>query len=722
MKKDRIHMIEHRIYGIGNPVFVLRAILETNDYEVEIFVDGVKREFETLPSLTINGIHFECKIEKTSKVIETYLIIDDKRELLCTNKNSVYTRIFSKVRKYFEKITNFIFGILKKIRKLVYLGYKAIRLLWREHHFIVSPTVMKKYYADLKYKLNTLDADYYDPGTQQEYIKWLDENKSVEVVEEFAYNPLISILIPVYNIKRKYLSECIESILSQTYKNFEVCLVDDCSTLQETKETLEYYAAKDDRIKVKFRSENGHISQATNDALEMAKGEFVALMDNDDLLTNNALYENVKVLNNNKELDLIYSDEDKIDINGVRRDPHFKADFSPDTLLSHNYICHFAVLRKSIMIEIGGEEVGLEGAQDFDLFLKFTEKTNKIHHIDKILYHWRMIPGSTAATIDSKSYALEKGVKSIENAMKRRGISAKVSVHKDVPCYKVEYLYSEEPSITIIIPTKDYADVLEDCLVSIYKHTKYSNYEIIVVNNDSVNNETFELFEKYKKMHKNFRVIDANFEFNYSKLNNLAANEAKGDYLVLLNNDTTVISEDWLSQMVGYAMQDHIGAVGPKLLYPDGTVQHGGVVMGVGGIANHAFLEADRFNPGLYARLSVAHNYAAVTAACLMVSKEKFFEVGCLDENLMVAYNDIDFNLRLLEKGYYNVFVPQVELYHHESKSRGLDTTKEKYQRYLKEQYYMNHKWESIIKRDPFYNSNFSKKISFKLDVRRNES
>ena len=448
----------------------------------------------------------------------------------------------------------------------------------------------------------------------------------------------------------------------------------------------------------------------------MAKGEFCALVDNDDVLAPNALYEVVKVLNKDKKLDLIYSDEDKLNKYGRRCYPHFKPDWSPDTLLSLNYICHLAVLRRNIMNEIGGFTVGLEGAQDYDLFLRFTEKTNKIYHISKILYHWRMVEGSTSMNINNKDYANDKGKIALENAMKRRNIAATVEYDKKSTYYRIKYIIEKEPKVSIIIPTKDFASTLENCLKSVYEKTTYKNYEIIVVNNNSTEEKTFKLFDKYKKKYDNFRVLDANIEFNYSKINNMAVEIAKGDYIVLLNNDTEVITPEWLTIMIGYAMQPHVGAVGAKLLYPDSTVQHAGVILGLGGVASHAYIGARRDQVGLYGRLRVPYDYAAVTAACLAVSKKKFEEVGGLEEDLMVAYNDMDFNIKLLEKGYYNVLTPQAQLFHYESKSRGLDTTTEKYKRFLKEADYMNTKWEKQINDDRFYNDNYSKKGWFVLD------
>ncbi|MCI8575317.1 MAG: glycosyltransferase family 2 protein, partial [Bacilli bacterium] len=549
-----------------------------------------------------------------------------------------------------------------------------------------------------------------------EYNKWLKQNETFSEESELSYNPLISLLIPVYNIGRAYLSECIDSLLNQTYQNFEIILVDDCSTKEETKETLKEYEKKDSRIIVKYRKKNGHISATTNDALKLAKGEFVGLVDNDDTLDKHALYEVVKVLNENKKIDMIYSDEDKINLKGERCDPNFKSDFAPDSLLSSNYICHFTVLRKSIMDKIGGFRIGYEGAQDYDLFLRFTEQTNNIYHIPKILYHWRMVEGSTSMVIDNKSYALEKGKLALEDALKRRKIKGTVNISDNCPYYQIEYEVPKNAKVSIIIPTKDHADITENCLKSIYEKTTYTNFEIILVNNNSSEKDLFDLLEKYKKEHDNFQVVDANFEFNYSKINNLAEKKATGDYILLLNNDVEVITPDWLEKMLGYASQKHIGAVGVKLLYPDETVQHGGVVLGLGGVAAHVFLNSPRDALVWGGRLSVPYNYSAVTAACLLIERKKWNEVKGLEEDLKVAFNDVDFNLKLLKKGYYNVFLPTVELYHHESKSRGLDNTTEKYKRFVSEVNYMTEKWEKELMNDRFYNPNYSLLKDYVLD------
>ena len=593
---------------------------------------------------------------------------------------------------------------------------RGTRNLWIKYHFIVPPKLWKKY-AKLLWAI--LWEGKYAPFWPVEdvagYNEWLKHNEKFEEVKKLDYQPLISVLVPVYNVNAEYLRECIESVLSQTYTNFELCLVDDASTKKETLDVLKEYE-KNKKVRVKYRKENGHISKTSNDALKMAKGEFIALLDNDDLLAENALYEVVKVLNDNKKLDFVYSDEDKINLDGKRSDPHFKPDYSPDTLLSLNYICHLSVIRTELVRKVGGFTVGLEGAQDHDLFLRVVEKTKNIYHIHKVLYHWRMIPGSTSLKLDNKDYAADNGKLAIEAALKRRGLNAHVEKDEPSTYYKVIYDFKKEPLVTILIPAKDHADVTAKCLKTIFEKTTYENFEIILIDNGSTEKKSLDLFEKYKKEHKNFKVLRKDIEFNYSKLNNLAAKEAKGEYLVLLNNDTEVITPNWLSYLVGYAAQPHVGAVGAKLIYPDDTLQHAGVILGLGGVASHAYIGETRDALGLYGRLRVPYDYSAVTAACLCLSKKKFEEVGGLEEDLRVAYNDMDLNLKLLKSGYYNVFLPMVELYHYESKSRGLDTASEKYKRFMEESDYMWVKWCDMLENDRFYNKNFAKRAWFALD------
>lgn len=719
-----INVRDAHVHGIINPAFIMRGNCDLKKYSLEAIVDGQKRRAQFNPDLATDNYELYLQLSDKDYKIEIYLIHDDKRELICTRVNTLFKRIKSKIRTLLQKICEGLSKFKTKIGLNIYAFGKEFKFIVKNYHCILTPSRLKESWQRIKQTKRNRAKNFglINFFNQKEYLEWLAKVElPIEENPHFEYNPLISICIPVYNVERKYLSECIDSILNQTYENFEICLSNDCSTLLETIDTLNEYEQKDKRIKVYHRKENGHISRATNDALNMAIGEFIGLMDNDDILARNALAECVKVLNENKNLDFIYTDEDKMDMNGLRCDPHFKSDYAPDTLLGSNYICHFEIIRKSLIDSIGGFRVGYEGAQDYDLFLRVLEQTTveKVYHIPKILYHWRKIEGSTAATIDSKGYAVERGRMAVEDALKRRNINGTVSIHPKVPYYLVSYGYSKEPLVSIIIPTRDYADITENCLKSIFEKTTYQNFEVIIMNNNSEKKETFELFNKYKQKYSNFRVIDANYEFNYSKINNQGVREAKGEYLVLLNNDTEIITPNWLEIMVGYAMQPHIGAVGAKLLYPDNTVQHAGIILGIGGIAQHCFIENPREDVGFYGRLSVPFNYSAVTAACLMISKEKYNEVNGLEETLQVAFNDVDFNLKLIDKGYYNICLNHVELYHHESKSRGDDTIdmkSEKYRRFVSEHDYMKDKWGYLLYSDRFYNPNLSLKKAFVLD------
>lgn len=649
--------------------------------------------------------------------IEVAVPMECKQLYITCNRGGSIERVYTLDVSFAFKFKILLLKFISIFSRSAIVFGRGMRFLWREHHMIIPPSLWKKYFLKFFSRVKERGEILWNPFIQDDYHKWINVFENNDILKVFEYNPLMSILIPVYNVEKKYLVECLESILNQTYQNFEVCLVDDCSTNEDTIQTLEAYKKKDKRIRVKRRTENGHISKASNDALEMAKGEFVCLVDNDDMIAVNALYENVELLNKHRDADFIYSDEDKLDIRGSRCDPHFKSDFAPDTLLGINYICHFVVLRTALVKSVGGFTVGLEGVQDHDLFLRISEQTKNIYHIPKILYHWRMIEGSTSMTISNKGYAVSKGIQAIENALKRRNVSARIQSIDESTVYRVEYNYNEEPSVSIIIPTRDFADITEICLKSVFELTEYTNYEVVIVDNNSVNQETFDLFKKYQAQYDNFRVVKADMDFNYSAINNLAVATCTSDVIVLLNNDTEVITSNWLKLLASYAIQEHIGAVGPKLLYPDMTIQHGGVLLGLGNaVAAHAFISHPRDDEGVYGRLKIPYNYSAVTAACLAVERKKYLQVNGLEERLKVAYNDIDFNLKLLEAGYFNLFIPQVELIHYESKSRGLDSTSEKYKQFINENNYMYEKWTRYIENDPYYNYNFSKMGVYMLD------
>ena len=465
---------------------------------------------------------------------------------------------------------------------------------------------------------------------QASYPNWLARNEVLDIeamtqeIATFHYQPKISIAMPVYNVEEKWLRLCIDSILNQVYTNWELCMADDASTDPNVKKILTEYQQLDERIRVVFREQNGHISEATNSALAIATGEFVALLDNDDELAINAFYEVVKVLNENPELDLIYSDEDKIDMDGNRSDPAFKPDWSPDLLLGTNYISHLGVYRRSVLEEIGGFRKGYEGSQDYDLVLRFTEKTTKerIKHIPKVLYYWRMLPTSTAVDQGSKGYAFEAGLRAVQDALVRRGINGHATHGAANGLYDVYYDIESEKLVSIIIPTKNgYKDV-QRCVSSIIEKTTYQNYEIIMADNGSTDPKMHELYAEFEQqLPSRFFVESIDIPFNFSTINNRAAKKAHGEYLLFLNNDTEVITENWLTLMVSFAQQERIGCVGAKLLYPNNTVQHAGVILGLGGVAGHGHYGYPHGDLGYFGRLAINVNYSAVTAACLLMKK-----------------------------------------------------------------------------------------------------
>jgi len=552
-----------------------------------------------------------------------------------------------------------------------------------------------------------------------DYQKYLEETelsgRDIKAIREqiagFEYKPLISIIMPVYNVPEVWLKKAIKSVQAQYYPKWELCLVDDASTEPHIRRVLQECANQDGRIRVHFRPQNGGIVKASNACLKMARGAYVGLLDNDDEIVPEALYEVVKTLQTSR-YDLIYSDEDKLEIDGSRTEPFFKPDFDQDLFLSNNYICHFSVLRRKIMEEVGGFREGTDGSQDYDLLLRFTDKKRQIHHIPKVLYHWRKIPGSSAARVDAKPYAYEAAKKALRDAIKRRGIKGDISDGLWTGSYRLRREILGNPLISIIIPFRDQVEVLKNCLDSIFAKTTWQNYEILLVNNASELLQTREYMREIEHCPR-VRLLHYNAPFNYSAINNFASIRAAGEYLVLLNNDTEVIEPDWLQNMLEQAQRPEVGAVGAKLLYPDDTIQHAGVVVGIGGTANHAFAHIHRDQHGYFGHLKVVRGYSAVTGACMMVRKTVFDEMDGLDEeNLAVSFNDVDFCLRLKEKGYLVIFTPFAMLYHHESLSRGYNVS-------FNEEYYLRRRHQGIFEKgDPYYNPNLSReRLDFSLKV-----
>lgn len=551
--------------------------------------------------------------------------------------------------------------------------------------------------------------------TQNAYFYWRKkyEIKPEEIeaqrAEHFSYEPQFSIVIPLFNTRPKFLKEMIDSIRNQTYSNWELCLADGTGEKSPLIPILKEYAAKDSRIRYEVLKENKGISENTNAAIRMAKGDFIVLADHDDIVPANALYECAKALNEDTSIDVIYSDEDKVDMNGKKYfEPHFKSDFNIDLLCSMNYICHLFVVKKELMEQVGMLRSEFDGAQDHDFILRCCEKAKNIHHIPKILYHWRCHIDSTAANPESKMYAFEAGKKAVAEHYKRIGVPAVVEHGQFYGMYRTKYQWKEQPLISILIPNKDHIEDLQKCMNSIEEKSTYKNYEFIIIENNSTEPETFDYYKEIEKK-ENVTVLYYKDEFNYSKINNFGVEHANGEYLLLLNNDTEIINPDCLAEMLGYCMREDVGIVGARLYYEDDTIQHAGVVLGFGGIAGHTFIGSSRYDNGYFSRIICAQDYSAVTAACMMTKKSLYQEVGGLTEEFRVAFNDIDYCMKVRETGKLVVYNPAAELYHYESKSRGLEDTPEKVERFNSEVARFIERWNKQLQAgDPYYNPNLS--------------
>lgn len=562
---------------------------------------------------------------------------------------------------------------------------------------------------------------------RRDYRAWVQRYDTLDLADAINYRarieslestqrPLISIIMPVYDAPEQWLIRAIESVRAQYYPNWELCIADDASPAPHVDAILRDYAKRDARIKTVRRTENGHISAASNSALQLATGDFVALLDHDDELTPHALAEVIFALEAQPDLEFIYSDEDKIDEAGMRSDPYFKPDWNPDLILGQNYTCHLSVFRRNRLSHIGGFREGYEGSQDWDLTLRATADLDaaKVHHIARVLYHWRAIPGSTAMTPEEKAdYPLEAAERALTDYIATQQIPAKLVAvegrHWRLQYHLPEYL----PQVSIIIPTHNGYEMLRTCLDSLRGRTDYPNYEIIVVNHQSDDPTILKYFKTLNA--EGVRVIDYEGEFNFSAINNFAVQHAEGTLLAFLNNDLEIINADWLREMVSQALRPEIGAVGAMLYFPDDTVQHAGVILGIGGlhgtpsIAGHAFKDLPRGSEGQFNRLRLVQNYTAVTAACMVVRRDVFESVGGYDaESLPVAFNDVDLCLRLHAAGYRNLWTPHAELYHHESASRGVEDSPDKIERFGREVKIMRDRWARVLDRDPAYNPNLT--------------
>ena len=525
----------------------------------------------------------------------------------------------------------------------------------------------------------------------------------------FEYSPLISVAVPAYRTPEKFLAQMIDSLLAQTYGNWELCIANGSPEDSAMKKVLEEYTKKDSRIRVSELTENKGIAGNTNAALEMAQGEFVGLLDHDDLLAPNALYEIVRALDEDRNLDAVYTDEDKVTTElDEHFQPHLKPDFNLDLLRSNNYICHFFVVRRSIVQKVGGFCQEFDGAQDHDFIFRCIETAEKVGHIPEILYHWRTHKASTADNPASKMYAFDAGKRAIEAHLKRTGTEGIVSHTPDLGFFRVKYPVQGQPLVSVIIPNKDEKETLKACIDSIREKTEYPNYEIIIVENNST---TDEIFQYYKELSQDprIRLLRWKKEFNYSAINNYGVRHANGEYLLFLNNDVTVITPGWIKELLGVCQRPEVGAAGVKLIYPDNTIQHAGCVIGLGGIAGHMFVDMPANRTGYLHKASILQDMSAVTAACMMMKRTAFEEAGGFTEKLSVAFNDVDLCLKVRKNHKLIVYDPYVQLYHMESKTRGAEDNKEKVRRFQEEIEYMRCQWIDILKKgDPYYNKNLS--------------
>ena len=619
-------------------------------------------------------------------------------DLQMAQKKRIRDRLFpegGKIRSYLRTANRFV----KSMFSIDYLKEQKNKI--KEKGWRVTWIEMKRYMV---------------MGTAAEpenlYQIWIEKNEPTkeELQEQkntkFKINPKISIIIPMYNTPVNFFEELVDNLIGQTYSNWELCLAD--GSPEENKE-LEKIYKKDERIKYKFIGENKGIAGNTNEALSLVTGDFVALLDHDDLLPLFSLYEIVKCINENPDVEFIYTDEDKFEkLGGKRYDPYFKSDFAPDTLRANNFICHFSVFKKELMDKLGGFRSEYDGAQDYDILLRMSEETNKIVHIPKILYHWRVHALSTAkAGGTAKPYAYEAGIKAIQDHINRLGLKGTVEQGNTLGTYKINYEVIGNPKVSIIIPNKDYINTLKVCLNSLKKLTTYENYEIIVVENNSEESETFDYYKKIDGKDKIKVVYFSEKEFNYSKIINFGVKNSTGDYIIQLNNDTELMTPNWIQEMLGFAQREDVGAVGVELFYPDNTIQHAGIIIGIGGVAGHVFKNLPKGIHGYFSKDAMIQNLSAVTAACIMTPKSIYDDVDYMDEKFKVAFNDVDFCLKIREKGKLIVYNPFVQFKHYESKSRGFEDTPEKKARFQAEIDRFHDKWQSVLdKGDPYYNIN----------------
>lgn len=595
------------------------------------------------------------------------------------------------------------------------LRFKSLKTL--KHHLKTQAILKNSHWKVLA--LEAYSQTFSTTETAESFQHWVDHTEQIKLERFIALmpkpcskQPTFSIVLPTYNTLPRHLIDCIQTVQNQTYPHWQLCIVDDASTQKEHLQLIHQYAQQDPRIVFYQRTQNGHISVASNDALNLATGEYTLLLDHDDLLCKHTLHLFTDAINKNPQAQLLYADEDKIDEYGNRFMPHFKPDWNPDLLYSQNYIGHPVIYKTQRLKDLGGFRSEVDGSQDHDLLLRYTQTltVNEIIHLPWILYHWRSSEFSTALDPQAKSYTTQAGIKALQDFFNHQNLNVVVTQGKHLNTYHCQWpIPNKQPLVSLLIPTRDGYEILKTCIQSILEKTTYQNYEILILDNQTTCSKTLAYLKKLNDEHPQIRVLQWNKPFNYSAINNYGVTQAYGDIIGLINNDTEVINPEWLTEMVSHAIRPDIGCVGAKLYYSNDTVQHAGVILGIGGVAGHSHKYFSKDYPGYFTRLHLTQNYSAVTAACLLVRKTLYKQVNGLDEhNLTVAFNDVDFCLKVREAGYRNLFTPWAELYHHESISRGAEDTPQKISRAHQEVSFMKHKWRGKLHHDPAYNRNLT--------------
>ncbi|MEI6488156.1 MAG: glycosyltransferase family 2 protein [Bacteroidota bacterium] len=674
--------------------------------------DEIKIEKENISIVNVEISHLQ------NQLIKAYVSIDKLILRIAELESSKFYKLKKLLSFYYKRLfKNFK---TKEKKGFISIFYNYIFKRGAKVTRILLAKILKHIYLLVETKkvmiVEVFTAMLANTAEYSEYLKRKQINKSkrkyiINNILSFEYKPILSIVMPVYDPPIDFFTQALDSITNQIYPYWEICIADDCSKDEEVIEVIEKYRQKYENIKVVYRNENGHISRASNSALELVKGSYTVLMDQDDILREDALYEIALAINKNPSVDLIYSDEDKIDENGIHSTPYFKPDWSPDNLLSRNYINHITAFKTSQLKAIGGWRVGFEGSQDYDLLLRYTEVYTNIHHIPEVLYHWKIHRESAASNEIAKPYAHRNALLALTEAMERRGYEANFDFLNGFRGFSMR-LKIKNPTVlvSIIIPTKNQHSYLRKCIDSIVNLSTYVNYEIILIDNKSDEKSFFNLVELYKKQTRfAFKYVRDDKPFNFSRLMNLGRKHSEGEYLILLNNDTEIITPDWIEAYLEHCQRPEIGVAGCKLLFSDETIQHAGVVIGLGGVAGHALIRESRYGPGYFNYINLLSNYSALTAACIMVRKEVFDKVKGFSEEFAVEYNDVDFCLKVIEAGFRNIYIPHIELFHHESITRGHPhSTDESYKRHVFEVSSFRKKWMKYVENDPCYNNNLT--------------